>query len=177
MLLFSGERSFACQTKPLDLGEDIAVTDGAAFKAPMNGTVAALFAEPGQQVDAGTTLAIMEAMKMEHAIKAPCAGTVTDVFYSVGDLVDGGADLLTFEAADPADLKSGDLMLFQRTNGLYASVGGFGPLRNKVFLKNAGWPSLRKSCGVKTAEKTGTPVSNCTRIRPSITALETNSCR
>ena len=103
LLLFSAGHSFACQTKPLDLGEDIAVTDGAAFKAPMNGTVAALFTEPGQQVDAGTTLAIMEAMKMEHAIKAPCAGTVTDVFYSVGDLVDGGADLLTFEAADPAD--------------------------------------------------------------------------
>ena len=101
MLLFSGERSFACQTKPLDLGEDIAITDGSGFKAPMNGTLVALFAEPGQQVEAGTTLAIMEAMKMEHAIKAPCAGTVTDVFYNTGDLVDGGADLLTFEAADP----------------------------------------------------------------------------
>jgi 3-methylcrotonyl-CoA carboxylase alpha subunit len=69
----------------------------------MNGTVVALFAEPGQQVDAGTTLAVMEAMKMEHAIKAPTAGTVTDVFYDIGDLVDGGADLLTFEAADPTD--------------------------------------------------------------------------
>ena len=86
---------------PLDLGEDIAITDGSGFKAPMNGTLVALFAEPGQQVEAGTTLAIMEAMKMEHAIKAPCAGTVTDVFYNTGDLVDGGADLLTFEAADP----------------------------------------------------------------------------
>ncbi|MEC8492065.1 MAG: acetyl-CoA carboxylase biotin carboxyl carrier protein subunit, partial [Pseudomonadota bacterium] len=46
--------------------------------------------------DSGSTLAIMEAMKMEHAIKAPAAGTVTDVFYSIGDLVDGGADLLNF---------------------------------------------------------------------------------
>ena len=62
----------------------------------MNGTLVALFVEAGQQVEADTTLAIMEAMKMEHAIKAPDAGTVTDVFYSVGDLVDGGADLLNF---------------------------------------------------------------------------------
>ena len=62
----------------------------------MNGTLTALFVEPGQQVDSGSTLAIMEAMKMEHAIKAPAAGTVTDVFYSIGDLVDGGADLLNF---------------------------------------------------------------------------------
>jgi 3-methylcrotonyl-CoA carboxylase alpha subunit len=103
LMLFSGEHSFACQTKPLDLGEATDVSSGTGFKAPMNGTVVALFAEPGQQVDAGTTLAVMEAMKMEHAIKAPTAGTVTDVFYGIGDLVDGGADLLTFEAADPTD--------------------------------------------------------------------------
>ena len=102
-MLFSGEHSFACQTKPLDLGEATDVSSGTGFKAPMNGTVVALFAEPGQQVDAGTTLAVMEAMKMEHAIKAPTAGTVTDVFYGIGDLVDGGTDLLTFEAADPTD--------------------------------------------------------------------------
>jgi 3-methylcrotonyl-CoA carboxylase alpha subunit len=101
LLLFSDEQSFACQTKPLDLGDDTDISKGAGFKAPMNGTVVALFAESGQQVEAGTTLAIMEAMKMEHAIKAPTAGTVTDVFYGIGDLVDGGADLLTFEAADP----------------------------------------------------------------------------
>ena len=62
----------------------------------MNGTLVALFVEAGQQVEADTTLAIMEAMKMEHAIKTPYAGTVTDVFYSVGDVVDGGADLLNF---------------------------------------------------------------------------------
>ena len=103
LLLFMGKHSFTCQTKPLELGDSIDVSDSASFKAPMNGTVVALFAEPGQHVEAGTTLAIMEAMKMEHAIKAPSAGTVTDVFYNIGDLVDGGADLLTFEAADPTD--------------------------------------------------------------------------
>jgi 3-methylcrotonyl-CoA carboxylase alpha subunit len=64
----------------------------------MNGTVVAMFASAGTEVAAGDTLAIMEAMKMEHAIKAPSAGVVTDVFYAVGDLVDGGADLLSFEA-------------------------------------------------------------------------------
>ncbi len=103
LLLFSGEQSFTCRTKPLDLGEDTGLSNGTGFKAPMNGTVVAMFAESGQPVEAGTTLAIMEAMKMEHAIKAPTAGTVTDVFYRIGDLVDGGADLLTFEAAEPTN--------------------------------------------------------------------------
>jgi len=98
-VLFAGDQSVSAITAPLDLGDDAGDTDGAGFKAPMNGTLIALFAEPGQSVEAGATLAIMEAMKMEHAIKAPCQGTVTDVFYSVGDLVDGGADLLCFETA------------------------------------------------------------------------------
>ena len=35
-------------------------------------------------------------------------------------------------------------MLFQRTNGLYTSVGGFGPLGNKVFLEE---------CRLAVAEK------------------------
>lgn len=99
LVLFSGQQSFRGQTLPADIGEDTQNTEGSGFKAPMNGTLIALLAEPGQQVEAGTTLAIMEAMKMEHAIQAPTDGTVTDVFYSVGDLVDGGSDLLAFEAA------------------------------------------------------------------------------
>ena len=99
LVLFTGNQSLSATTAPLDLGEDTDDTHGSGFKAPMNGTLVALFAEPGQSVEAGATLAIMEAMKMEHAIKAPSQGTITDVFYSVGDLVDGGADLLSFEAA------------------------------------------------------------------------------
>lgn len=99
LVLFTDDQSLSAKTAPLDLGEDTDDTHGSGFKAPMNGTLVALFAEPGQSVEAGATLAIMEAMKMEHAIKAPSQGTITDVFYSVGDLVDGGADLLSFEAA------------------------------------------------------------------------------
>lgn len=99
MVLFCGKQSVRATTTPLDLGDDANDSDGSGFKAPMNGTLVALFAKPGQRVEAGTTLAIMEAMKMEHAIKASNPGTVTDVFYSVGDLVDGGADLLSFETA------------------------------------------------------------------------------
>jgi 3-methylcrotonyl-CoA carboxylase alpha subunit len=99
LVLFAGDQSVSATTAPLDLGDDTDDMDSSGFKAPMNGTLVALFAKPGQLVEAGATLAIMEAMKMEHAIKAPSQGTITDVFYGVGDLVDGGADLLSFEAA------------------------------------------------------------------------------
>ena len=81
-------------------------------------------------MEAGATLAIMEAMKMEHAIKAPSAGTVTDVFYNIGDLVDGGADLLTFEAAHhQTDVRQPDAVSH---DGFYAGVG-FRALGHKVF--------------------------------------------
>lgn len=98
LVLFAGDQSLACRVIAPDLGTD-ANSNATGFKAPMNGTVVAMFASAGTAVAAGETLAIMEAMKMEHAIKAPSTGVVTDVFYAVGDLVDGGADLLSFEAS------------------------------------------------------------------------------
>ena len=68
------------------------------FNAPMNGAVVLLLVEPGQRVDKGDALMVMEAMKMEHAIRAPVAGCVTEFFYRPGELVGGGAPLLAFRA-------------------------------------------------------------------------------
>jgi 3-methylcrotonyl-CoA carboxylase alpha subunit len=80
-----------------DTGEADATGADAGLSAPMNGTIVALLAEPGSQVEADTPLLVMEAMKMEHTIRAPAAGTVASFFYQPGDLVDGGAELLKFE--------------------------------------------------------------------------------
>ena len=52
----------------------------------------------GQIVEAGQTLLVMEAMKMEYAIKAPADGVVNSVFYQAGDLVKDGAELVDFSA-------------------------------------------------------------------------------
>ena len=56
--------------------------------------------QAGDKVSRGQALAIMEAMKMEHAMKAPVDGVVGEIFYKIGDLVEGGATLLDFEASD-----------------------------------------------------------------------------
>ncbi len=64
--------------------------------APMPGKVVAITAEPGTAVDRGTTLMVLEAMKMEHAVTAPADGTVTAVHYAVGEQVEEGAELLAF---------------------------------------------------------------------------------
>ncbi|NVN88935.1 MAG: 3-methylcrotonyl-CoA carboxylase, partial [Rhodopseudomonas sp.] len=67
--------------------------------APMPGKVIALIAKPGDKVEKGTPLLILEAMKMEHTIAAPAAGTVKSFRFGVGDQVTDGAELVEFEVA------------------------------------------------------------------------------
>jgi biotin carboxyl carrier protein len=50
-------------------------------------------------VEAGQTLVVLEAMKMEHRVQAPRAGTVASVDVAVDDQVDGGKQLCALEEA------------------------------------------------------------------------------
>ncbi|GGI05118.1 acetyl/propionyl/methylcrotonyl-CoA carboxylase subunit alpha [Egicoccus halophilus] len=70
---------------------------GAAFASPMPGSVIALPVAAGDEVAAGATLVVVEAMKMEHPVVAPADGTVVAVHVGVGDAVEAGAPLLAFE--------------------------------------------------------------------------------
>jgi 3-methylcrotonyl-CoA carboxylase alpha subunit len=56
------------------------------LRSPMPGTVVAVPVEAGARVEAGDTVVVVEAMKMEHRLVAPVAGTVT-VHVAAGDLV------------------------------------------------------------------------------------------
>ena len=53
--------------------------------------------QSGDQVDAGATLLILEAMKMENEIAAPKAGTVKDVAVAAGSRVSDGDLLIVLE--------------------------------------------------------------------------------
>ena len=50
-----------------------------SMSAPMPGVVLKIFVSAGQQVEKGTPLLILEAMKMEHVLNAPAAGIVKAV--------------------------------------------------------------------------------------------------
>jgi acetyl-CoA/propionyl-CoA carboxylase biotin carboxyl carrier protein len=58
-------------------------SDG-AVTAPMPGTVTVVQVSLGDQVEAGTPLLVVEAMKMEHVLTAPLAGTVTELPVTAG---------------------------------------------------------------------------------------------
>jgi 3-methylcrotonyl-CoA carboxylase alpha subunit len=63
--------------------------------APMPATVVAILKNKGDQVKAGDSLIVLEAMKMEHTIHAPVDGILAEIFYSVGAQVNEGAELLS----------------------------------------------------------------------------------
>ncbi len=63
--------------------------------APMPGLVLRVHCDVGDHVEAGETILILEAMKMETPINAPAAGTVTQVAVAPGDQVSGGQLLAT----------------------------------------------------------------------------------
>ena len=76
------------------------VTVAGGQMAPMPGKVSSVHVAPGDSVQAGQPLVIMEAMKMEHTITAPVASTVSEVRCAVGDQVDNGQVLVILEELD-----------------------------------------------------------------------------
>ncbi len=80
----------------------LTVADGQqGVECPMAGAVLELNISPGAAVNAGDTLMIISAMKMETALTAPCAGVVTDVQrLAVGDNVMAGQVVAVIAPAD-----------------------------------------------------------------------------
>jgi biotin carboxyl carrier protein len=68
-----------------------------SLTAPMPGLVLRVEVQPGQLVEAGQGLIVMEAMKMENELRAVSRGTVKSVRVEPGSTVEKGALLVEFE--------------------------------------------------------------------------------
>ncbi|KQR96000.1 biotin/lipoyl-binding carrier protein [Williamsia sp. MIQD14] len=52
---------------------------------------------PGQKIEVGDTIVLLESMKMEIPVLAEEAGTVTDVKVAVGDVIQAGHLIATID--------------------------------------------------------------------------------
>jgi biotin carboxyl carrier protein len=64
----------------------------------MPGTILSVEIAPGEPVQCGQVVAILEAMKMKNALQAPQDGVVNEVRTYAGASVDMGDVLMTFSA-------------------------------------------------------------------------------
>lgn len=85
--------------KRLRGGESAEAThDGSAqIVAPMPGKVVRVLVEQGAQVEAGDSVVVVEAMKMQNEMKSPRAGTVTTLRAKEGETVKAGEVLAVIE--------------------------------------------------------------------------------
>ena len=85
-------------THALPARRDATAGDGRLI-APMNGRVVAVNAKVGDIAEAGKSLVVLEAMKMEHALSMPRSARVNAVHVAQGAQVAPGDLLLELEPA------------------------------------------------------------------------------
>jgi biotin carboxyl carrier protein len=70
---------------------------GQTVRAPLPGKITHVAVRAGDRVQAGDTLVVIEAMKMENEFRAAAAGTVAEVRVSAGQAVNPGDVLVVLE--------------------------------------------------------------------------------
>ncbi|TKV61002.1 ATP-grasp domain-containing protein [Nakamurella flava] len=82
--------------------------EGGIVRSPAPAVVVALRANPGDEVQAGDPVLILEAMKMETPVKAPYAGRIREVMVGVSQQVDAGGALLRIDKFEEAGAETAD---------------------------------------------------------------------
>lgn len=74
-----------------------AAASGKPVVAPLPGTINEIKVKVGDKVNAGDTVVILEAMKMQNSIEAETSGTITSINVNKGDAVMEGDTLVTIK--------------------------------------------------------------------------------
>jgi biotin carboxyl carrier protein len=67
------------------------------IKAPMPGMILKIKKKVGEQIEAGESIIILEAMKMENDIKSPSSGVIKNIYITESSAVEKGAKLFSIE--------------------------------------------------------------------------------
>ena len=96
VVVHDGERRLRLDGVPVYHHQHSAAAgSGHQVNAPMPGRVVVVKAAPGDTVEAGQEVMVIEAMKMELSLKSPRAGVIGEVRAAAGDFVEADAVLVT----------------------------------------------------------------------------------
>ena len=102
--IYYGGECFECLIEDVRLaelrrlaGEKVTAAGLFEIKAPMPGLILKVFVKPGQEVNKGERLLIIEAMKMENELKAPRDGIVKSINCQEQQAVEQAKVLLILE--------------------------------------------------------------------------------
>jgi 3-methylcrotonyl-CoA carboxylase alpha subunit len=77
---------------------------GNIIDAPLHGVVAQIFVAVGDEVEKGSAVVQMEAMKLIHTLTAPVSGRVAAIHCNAGDTVPAGAILVEITSPDAEEI-------------------------------------------------------------------------
>ena len=77
--------------------QEVTPASGYKVKAPLPGTIMSIPVNVGDNVAAGATVCVLEAMKMENDIHTPKGGVVKQILVKVGDAVPQDGDIMILE--------------------------------------------------------------------------------
>ena len=92
-------REEATESKPVVAVPQPAVQTGSGneMTAPLPGTIIEIFVKPGDEIEAGKVVLVIEAMKMKNSIRTTRGGKVAEVLVSPGQTVAHKQALVRFE--------------------------------------------------------------------------------
>jgi methylmalonyl-CoA carboxyltransferase small subunit len=76
--------------------ETHSVVEAKVCRSPVSGIVASISTQPGQKLQVGDVLLVLEAMKMETQVTAPISGQIAAIKVKAGDSVQSGQVLVEF---------------------------------------------------------------------------------
>ena len=91
----SNSSSAAANASSTPTTKPAAAASGKPVVAPLPGTINEIKVKVGDKVNAGDTVVILEAMKMQNNIEAETSGTITNINVNKGDAVMEGDTLVT----------------------------------------------------------------------------------